>query len=178
MTIGRPPVSTTTTCDAGGVARRRDQPDPGEQLEFAVDRHVLHAGRIDPLADGVVVLGACVLEFAALDVDRVAGEEVVAAAVVEVQVGVDDDVDAGEVEVLLVQRSEAGIHVGHRRVQLFDAGVDQHPPIRVVDDVDVDRHPLALDGQVGDEDRRDGDGVHALSDGAPLGNSSPASCTR
>ena len=35
--------------------------------------------------------------------DRPAGEEVVAAAVVEVQVRVDDDVDAGEVEGLLAQ---------------------------------------------------------------------------
>jgi hypothetical protein len=43
---------------------------------------------------------------------------VVAAAVVEVQVCVDDDVDAGEVEVLLAQWTEAGIEVGHRRVQL------------------------------------------------------------
>ena len=32
-----------------------------------------------------------------------AGEEMVAAAVVEVQVGVDDDVDASEIEVLLSQ---------------------------------------------------------------------------
>jgi len=34
--------------------------------------------------------------------------------VVEVQVCVDDDVDAGEVEVLRVQWKEAGIEVGRR----------------------------------------------------------------
>jgi hypothetical protein len=38
--------------------------------------------------------------------------------VVEVQMRVDDDVDAGEVEGLLAQWDEAGIEVGHRRVQL------------------------------------------------------------
>jgi hypothetical protein len=46
---------------------------------------------------------------------------VAAAAVVEVQVRVDDDVNAGEVEVLLAQRTEAGIEVGRRRVQLRHA---------------------------------------------------------
>ena len=76
---------------------------------------------------------------------------------VEVQVGVDDDVDAGEVEVLLAQWAEAGIHVGHRRVQLRHPGVDQHARIGMVDDVHVDRHQLALGKQVGNVDRRDGD---------------------
>jgi hypothetical protein len=68
------------------VARRRDESEPGKQLELAVDRHVPHAGRLDPLANGVVVLAARVVELPTLDVDRPAGEEVVAAAVVEVQV--------------------------------------------------------------------------------------------
>jgi hypothetical protein len=88
---------------AGCVARCRDEPEPGKQLEFAIDRHVLHAGRVHPLANGVVVLVARVVEFSTLDVDRPAGEEVVAAAVVEVQVCVYDDVDAGEVDVLRIQ---------------------------------------------------------------------------
>ena len=70
---------------------------------------------------------------------------------VEVQVCVDDDVDAGKIEVLLVQRTEAGIEVGHRWVQLRHAGVDEHARIWMVDDVHVDRHPLALGEQVGDE---------------------------
>src|SRR5689334_22170545 len=86
---------------AACVARRRDEPEPGKQLELAVDRRVPHAGRLDPLADGVVVLAARVVEFLTLDVDRPTGEQVVAAAVVEVQVCVDHDVDAGEIEVLL-----------------------------------------------------------------------------
>jgi hypothetical protein len=73
---------------AARVARRRDEPESGQQLELAVDRHVPHAGRLDPLADRVVVLAARVVELPALDVDRPAGEEVVAAAVVEVQVRV------------------------------------------------------------------------------------------
>ena len=83
------------------MARRRDEPEPGKQLEFAVDRHVPYAGGIDPLANGVVVLAASVVELPTLDVDRPAGEEVVAAAMVAVQMCVDDDVDAGEIEVLL-----------------------------------------------------------------------------
>jgi hypothetical protein len=92
------------------VARRRDEPEPGKQLELAVDRHVPHAGRLDPLANGVVVLAARVVELPTLDVDRPAGEEVVAAAVVEVQVRVDDDVDAGQVEVGLL--AQAGRRTG------------------------------------------------------------------
>ncbi len=84
---------------------------------------------------------------------------------VEVQVRVDDDVDPGEIELLLAQGDEAGIHVGHRRVQLRHAGVDQHAPVGMVDDVHVDRHPLALCEQVGNVDWRDharGAGVHRL----------------
>lgn len=65
-----------------------------------------------------LAFGARLVELAALDVDRPAGEEVVAAAVVEVQVCVDDDIDAGEVEGLLAQWKEVGIEVGHLRVQL------------------------------------------------------------
>src|SRR5438034_4156350 len=111
---------------AACVARRRDEPEPGKQLELAVDRHVPHAGRLDPLANGVVVLAARVVELPTLDVDRPAGEEVVAAAVVEVQVRVDDDVDAGEVEVLPAKWMEAGSEVGHRWVQSCYAGGVTH----------------------------------------------------
>jgi hypothetical protein len=68
----------------------------------------------------------------------------VAAALVEVQVGVDHDVDAGQAEVgLRTQRTRARIHVGHRRVQLRQAGVDKHARVGMIDDVHVDRHPLA-----------------------------------
>lgn len=51
---------------------------------------------------------------------------VIASAVDEVQVGVDDDVDASDVVVLLVPRVEAGFHVGHRRMKPSDTGVDEH----------------------------------------------------
>jgi hypothetical protein len=85
------------------VARARDEPDPGKQLELAINRNVPQARRLDPFANGVVVLAECVVELLTLDVDRLAGEEMVAAAVVEVQVGVDDDVNASEIEVLLSQ---------------------------------------------------------------------------
>src|SRR5213596_3952097 len=46
---------------AACVARRGDEPEPRKQIELAVDRHVLHAGRLDPLANGVVVLAARVV---------------------------------------------------------------------------------------------------------------------
>src|SRR4029450_129226 len=36
---------------AARVARRPDEPESGQQLEFAVDRHVPHARRLDPLAE-------------------------------------------------------------------------------------------------------------------------------
>src|SRR6266511_608138 len=140
---------------AARVARRRDEAEPGQQLELAVDRLVAHAGRLDPLADRVVVLRARVLELLTLNVNRPSGEEVVAAAVVEVQVRVDDDVDAGEVERLLAQRDEAGVKVGHLRAQLRHAGVDQHAGGGMVDDVDADRPALALDEQLGHEQRRE-----------------------
>src|SRR3954471_23149109 len=34
---------------AACVARCREESEPGKQLELAVDRHVSHAGRLDPL---------------------------------------------------------------------------------------------------------------------------------
>ena len=88
---------------------------------------------------------------------------------VGVQVCVDDDVDAGEIEVLLAQWLQAGIELGRERVQFGHAGVDQHARIGMVDDVHVERHRLALGGQVGNVDRRDGDrggGVHVVSTAA------------
>jgi hypothetical protein len=51
---------------AARVARRRDEAEPGQQLVFSVDTHVLHAGRVDPLADRVVV-AECVVELEALE---------------------------------------------------------------------------------------------------------------
>ena len=102
---------------------------------------------------GGAVLGARVVELAPLHVDRLAGEEVVAAAVVEVQVRVDHDVDPGQVEVgLRAQGRQTRIHVGHGRAQLRHARVDEHAPVGVVDDVHVDRHAVALGEQLGDED--------------------------
>ena len=79
----------------------------------------------------------------------------VAAAVVEVQVCVDDDVDGGEVEGLIAEWNQPGIHVGHRRMQLGHTGVDQDARVGMVDDVHVDGPALALDEQLGHEQRRD-----------------------
>jgi len=57
----------------------------------------------------------------------------------------------------LLKGRRRGFEVGHRRVQLRHAGVDEHARIGMVDDVHVDRHPLALGEQVGNADWRDGD---------------------
>jgi len=139
------------------VAWRRDEPEPGKQFELAVDRHVLHTRRINPLANSVVILAARIIELPTLDVDRPASEEMVATTVVEMQVCVDNDIDAGEIEVLLVQWKKAGIKVGHCRVQLRYTGVNKHARLRMIDNVHVDRHPLTLGEQVGNVDWRDGD---------------------
>jgi hypothetical protein len=80
---------------------------------------------------------------------------VVSTAVIEVQVRVDDDVDAFEVEGVLGQRRESRVHVGHLRAQLGHAGVDEHAALGMVDDMHVHRPALALDEQLGDEQRRD-----------------------
>ena len=139
------------------MTRRWDEPHAGEQLELAVDRHVLHVGCLDPLADRVVVLAPRVVELLTLHVGRSAGEEMVATAVVEVQMRVDDDVHAGQVEVgLRAQGVEAWIHVGHRRVLVRRTGVHEHATFGVVDDVNVDRQPLPLGEEVRHEHRSHG----------------------
>jgi len=74
---------------------------------------------------------------------------------IEMQVRVDDHVDAAEVKFLLVQWLEARIHIGHQRVNLGHPRVDQHAAIRMVDDVDIDRHRLAVGEQIGNVDGRD-----------------------
>src|SRR5205085_8667436 len=76
---------------AARVARRWYEAEPGQQLELAVDGLVAHARRVDPLADRVVVLRARVLELLPLHVNRTSGEQMVAAAAVDMQVRVDDD---------------------------------------------------------------------------------------
>jgi hypothetical protein len=49
------------------VAWRRDESNPGQQLELAVDGYVLRAGRLDPFADRLVVLAARDVELAGRD---------------------------------------------------------------------------------------------------------------
>ena len=140
-----------------GVAWRRNEPDAWQQFKFTVNGNIGHTGRIDPFRDGVVILVACVVEFLPLDVDGLACEEMVASAVVEVKMGVYDDVDSVDVEVLLVQWVYTGVHVGDRRMELSHAGVDQNSCIWVVNDVHVDRHRLALGEQIGDVKGTHGD---------------------
>ena len=149
---GAPGLSTRSAAGRHGSCTCASQTSSaGKQLELAVDRHVLQPGSVDPLANRVVVLAVGGVELLALHVDRPFGEEVVSAAVIGVEVRVDDDVYACEVELLLVQRVEEWVEGGdHRRVPLRHAGVDQDPALGVVDDVHADGHDLALDVQLGD----------------------------
>src|SRR4051812_24213086 len=105
---GRPARLNDDDLHTARVARRRNEAEPGQQLELAVDRLVGHARRVDPLADRVVVLRARVLELLSLNVDWASGEQVVAAAVVEVQVRVDHDVDPADVARLLTEPNQPG----------------------------------------------------------------------
>ena len=83
-----------------------------------------------------------------MDVDRLAGEEAVAAAVVEVRWVLTTMSMPARSKSCSLSGLETRIHVGHQRVQLGHAGVDQAHAIGMVDDVDVDRHPLALGEQI------------------------------
>ena len=60
-----------------------------------------------------------------------------------------------EVEGMLAQRDQPGVHVGHLRAKLRHAGIDEHARVGMVDDVDADRPALALDEQLGHLQRRD-----------------------
>src|SRR4029078_11781832 len=60
-------------------------------------------------------------------------------------------------------RSALPVSTSTRACELARAWVDRHARVGMVDDVHVDRHPLALGEQVGNADWRDGDrgeGVH------------------
>ena len=94
---------------AACVTGRWDESDAREQVELAVDGDVLDAGRVHPLAHRVAVLAASVVELSTLDVNRLAREQMVPATVVGVEVGIDDDVDAAELEVLFVQWVDRGL---------------------------------------------------------------------
>lgn len=142
----------------GRVARSGQQLKSGQQLEVAVDWYVLKAGPVDPLRNRVVRLRERVIQLAPLYVDRPAREKVVTTTMIEVQMGVDDDVDAAKVKVPGTDRPKTRIHVGNGRVQLRHAGVDQDTRIGMIDDVHVDGHERALGQEVCDVNWRDRDG--------------------
>lgn len=77
---------------------------------------------------------------------------------VEVEVRVDDQVNAVHIEVpLAVQWLNAGVHVCDRRVQSGQSGVDEHSRVWVFDHVHVDRHALVLRQKVCNANWCDGD---------------------
>ncbi len=122
---------STRTLWCPRVAGRRQQPDAGERLRLAV---VLDVGRTREVDPFVRVMRRLQLE--PLDVDRHAGKQAVAAAVVEVKVGVDDAHDlSGDV---LRHRHRLAFLVQLRR-QVEHAGVDEDDAFGVLDRVHVDR---------------------------------------
>src|SRR5262245_57758672 len=122
------------------VPGRRQQADPWEHIRLAFVLDIRRAVEVDPLPERVVVDRTRVGELACLDVDRHAREEAVPAAVVEVQVGVDDADDVAR-DVLGVRRRAHIVDLGPR---LDQAGVDQHAAHGVVDCPDVYGHLLAF----------------------------------
>src|SRR4029453_230636 len=69
-----PPAPAPPPRPAGWGPRGGGEPKPGKQLVLAVDRHVPHTGRLDPLANGVGVLAAGVAGLPTLDGDRPPGD--------------------------------------------------------------------------------------------------------
>jgi hypothetical protein len=98
----------------------------------------------DPFADRVVLERARVGELARLDVDRHSREEAVAAAVVEMQVRVDDASDVAW-DVLGVRRRAQIVDLGPRVDQ---PSVDEYEPGRVVDRPDEHGPALAVDTEL------------------------------
>src|SRR5437868_4110497 len=109
------------------------------------------AVEVDPFTDRVVVERTRVRELARLDVDRHAREEAVAAAVVEMQVGVDDGGDVAG-DVLGVRCRAQIVDLGPR---VDHPGVDEHEPLRVVDRPDEHGQALAVDEELCREVRAD-----------------------
>ena len=75
---------------------------------------------------------------------------------IEVQMGVHDDVDAVGIQTR-IPRMEARVEVRGGGMQLGEAGVDEHARIRVLDDVHVDRHPVVHAAELRDLHRDDRD---------------------
>lgn len=140
-----------------GVPWGREEADSRKQFEFSVHGHIMRAGRVNPFSDRVTVLGTGVVEFLTLDVDRNAWEEVIPAAVVEVQMGIYDDVYAIEIECMLVERMRLRVEGGGCGMDLGEAAVNENRSLGMFDEVHIDGHRIALGGQIADKKGRDFD---------------------
>ena len=109
------------------VAGRRQQPDAGEHVRLAV---VLDVGRTREVDPFVWVMRPWQLE--SLDVDRHAGKQAVAAAVVEVKVGVDD---AHDVSGDVLRHRHRRAFLVQLRCRVEHAGVDEDDAVGVLDRV-------------------------------------------
>src|SRR5262245_30056921 len=110
------------------VPGRRQQADPRQHFGLALVLDIRRAVEVDPFTDRVVVERTRVGELARLDVDRHAREEAVPAAVVVMQVGVDDAGDVAR-DVLGVRRRT---HIADLGPRIDHPGVDKHPARGVV----------------------------------------------
>jgi len=120
---------------SGRVSRRRQEPDARKDLRLAVVLDVRRARKIDPLPQRVVVVRPGVRELAPLHVDRHAREQPVAAAVVEVEVRVDDERDAThELVRERVRVPLLAVPVDFRR-RVDQPRVDEDEPVGMLDRV-------------------------------------------
>ena len=126
------------------VAGRRHHPDAGRHLRLAVQELEAGSGEVEPLA-GQRLLAACPLQLLALDVEGRVAEDGVLAAVVPVEVGVDDHLHVGGHQAVL---GEDGDHLLVDDIpipdqllgRVADAGVDQdRAGRRMLEDEAVDR---------------------------------------
>ena len=119
-----------------------------EDLGLAVVLDVVRPLELDPLHE--VAGRARGFELGTLHVDRYSREQPVAAAVVEVQVRVDHAQHLARDHVRIEPDAPLLVQLGRR---VDHPGIDEHAPVRVVDDVKAVRPALALEEDVAVPDR-------------------------
>jgi hypothetical protein len=133
-------AADSQTLVARGMPWRREDPDTGEDLGLAVQLFVRRSWMVDQLRHCVVGRRTRLGELVPLSEDRTAGKQWIAAAMVEVQVAVDDPADTldmkADVGKSAVERPPRGpvvrIDLG---ISAAQAGVEKQHPVAEVDDI-------------------------------------------
>lgn len=151
------------------MARRRHDADPGRDVGLAAVELKAGLGEVVEARDRVVLLAVRGIELDLLREDRRVREARVPTAVIQVEVAVHDDPDipddhAGRGERLIQGTPHGVIELFHLLVTLCDTGVEEHEPIRVVDQVAADHDLLAgaLIPVVGDREMTERDTTDAV----------------